>query len=54
MKIKKRLRSRKGQRGYLPGRVRITVTIKNGEGRELKLSTEARIQMSEQLLLSPT
>jgi prepilin-type N-terminal cleavage/methylation domain-containing protein len=43
-----------GQRGYLPSRVRITITYKNGEGKELKLSTEARVQMQEQLLLSPT
>jgi prepilin-type N-terminal cleavage/methylation domain-containing protein len=43
-----------GQRGYLPSRVRITITYKNGEGKELKLTTEARVQMQEQLLLSPT
>jgi prepilin-type N-terminal cleavage/methylation domain-containing protein len=43
-----------GQRGYLPTRARITLTYKNGEGRELKLTTEARFQMQEQLLLSPT
>jgi hypothetical protein len=34
--------------------VRITITYKNGEGKELKLTTEARVQMQEQLLLSPT
>jgi prepilin-type N-terminal cleavage/methylation domain-containing protein len=43
-----------GQRGFLPSRVRITITYKNGEGKELKLTTEARVQMQEQLLLSPT
>lgn len=43
-----------GQRGYLPSRARITVTTKNGEGREMKLSTEARFQMTEQLTLSPS
>jgi prepilin-type N-terminal cleavage/methylation domain-containing protein len=43
-----------GQRGFLPSRVRITLTYKNGEGREMKIVTEARIQMQEQLLLSPT
>ena len=43
-----------GNRGYLPSRVRITLTYKNSEGKELKLSTEARVYMQEQLLLSPT
>jgi hypothetical protein len=43
-----------GQRGYLPTRVRITLTYKSGEGKELKISTEARVYMQEQLLLQPS
>jgi prepilin-type N-terminal cleavage/methylation domain-containing protein len=43
-----------GQRGYLPTRVRITLTYKTSEGKELKLTTEARVQMQEQLSLSPS
>ncbi len=43
-----------GQRGYLPSRARITITTKNSEGRDVKLSTEARFQMQEQLTLSPS
>ncbi|HEY6035860.1 MAG TPA: type II secretion system protein GspJ [Kofleriaceae bacterium] len=43
-----------GQRGILPSRVRITVTFKNGAGKEVKLVTEARIMMQEQLNFSPT
>jgi prepilin-type N-terminal cleavage/methylation domain-containing protein len=43
-----------GQRGFLPSRVRITLTIKNGSGKDIKLVTEARIWMQEQLNFSPT
>jgi len=43
-----------GQRGQLPSRVRITVTFKNGAGKEVKLVTEARVMMQEQLNFSPT
>ncbi|MFT3692147.1 MAG: type II secretion system protein GspJ [Kofleriaceae bacterium] len=42
-----------GQKGYLPSRVKITVTYMQA-GREVKLSTQARVQMSEMLLLNPT
>jgi hypothetical protein len=43
-----------GQRGMLPSRVRITVTFKNGEGKDVKIVTEARVMMQEQLNFSPT
>ena len=43
-----------GQRGWLPSRVRITLTIKNADGEDIKLSTQARITMQEALLFSPT
>jgi type II secretory pathway component PulJ len=43
-----------GQRGWLPSRVKITLTVKNGEGKDIKLVTEARILMQEQLNFSPT
>jgi len=43
-----------GQRGLLPSRVRITVTFKNGEGKDIKIVTEARVMMQEQLNFSPT
>lgn len=42
-----------GQRGMLPSRVRITVTTKNAEGRDMKMSTQARIMMQEPLTFSP-
>jgi general secretion pathway protein J len=42
-----------GQRGMLPSRVRITITVKNSEGRDVKLSTQARIMMQEPLLANP-
>jgi prepilin-type N-terminal cleavage/methylation domain-containing protein len=42
-----------GQRGMLPSRVRITVTLKSPEGNDIKLSTEARIMMQEPLVFSP-
>jgi hypothetical protein len=43
-----------GQKGWLPSRVRITVTIKNADGSDLKFTTQARIMMQEALLFSPT
>lgn len=38
-----------GQKGTLPSRVRITVTFKDINGKETKLSTQARILMQEPL-----
>jgi general secretion pathway protein J len=38
-----------GQRGWLPSRVRITVTIKGFDDKDYKLVTEARILMQEAL-----
>jgi general secretion pathway protein J len=43
-----------GQRGMLPSRVRITITVKNADGRDVKLSSQARIMMQEPLLYSPS
>jgi prepilin-type N-terminal cleavage/methylation domain-containing protein len=43
-----------GQRGWLPSRVKITLTVKNADGSNIKLSTQARIMMQEQLNFSPT
>ena len=43
-----------GQRGMLPSRVRITVTLKSPDGKDIKLTTQARIPMQEQLNFSPT
>jgi prepilin-type N-terminal cleavage/methylation domain-containing protein len=43
-----------GQRGWLPSRVKITVTLKPAEGTDIKLTTQARIMMQEALLFSPT
>lgn len=43
-----------GQRGMLPSRVRITVTVKAPDGHDLKLTTQARILMQEPLNFSPT
>jgi general secretion pathway protein J len=42
-----------GQKGYLPSRVRITITVKAGDGRDIKLTTEARIFMQEPLVTNP-
>jgi general secretion pathway protein J len=42
-----------GQRGWLPTRVRITLTVK-GQDHEIKLVTQARIRMQEMLNFSPT
>jgi general secretion pathway protein J len=38
-----------GQKGWLPSRVRITVTIKDNENKDYKLTTQARILMQEPL-----
>ncbi|HEY5924537.1 MAG TPA: type II secretion system protein GspJ [Kofleriaceae bacterium] len=43
-----------GQKGWLPSRVRITLTLKNVDGDDIKLSTQARIMMQEALVFSPT
>ena len=36
-------------RGWLPTRVRITITVKDGRGQDYKLSTQARVLMQEAL-----
>jgi prepilin-type N-terminal cleavage/methylation domain-containing protein len=38
-----------GQRGWLPSRVRITIVVKDKEDHDYKLTTQARIRMSEPL-----
>ena len=38
-----------GQKGWLPGRVRITITTKGPDDKEYKLMTEARLWMQEAL-----
>lgn len=38
-----------GQKGWLPSRVRITVTIKDAQGKDYKMTTQARILMQEPL-----
>lgn len=38
-----------GEKNTLPGRVRITLTVKDGQGEPYKLTTEARILMQEPL-----
>jgi len=43
-----------GQRGQLPTRVRITLTVKGPDGQDIKLTTEARILMQEMLNFSPS
>jgi type II secretory pathway component PulJ len=43
-----------GQRGWLPSRVRITVTTKGPDDKEVKLMTEARIWMQELLKFTIT
>lgn len=43
-----------GQKNMLPSRVRITVTLKTPDGKDIKLSTQARIPMQEPLLFSPS
>lgn len=42
-----------GQRGWLPSRVKITLTVKGAEDKDLKFTTQARIVMQEALLYSP-
>lgn len=39
-----------GQRGWLPSRVRITVTIKDDHDKDYKLTTQARILMQEPVM----
>lgn len=43
-----------GQRGWLPSRVKITLTVKGSNGDDVELSTQARITMQEPLNFSPT
>ncbi len=43
-----------GQRGMLPYRVRITISVKDTDGKSIKYTSEARIMMQEALLFSPT
>ena len=43
-----------GQRGWLPSRVKITLTVKGIDGNDVALSTQARITMQEPLNFSPT
>lgn len=38
-----------GQKGWLPSRVRITITTKTPDGKEIKLQSQARIWMQETL-----
>jgi type II secretory pathway component PulJ len=42
-----------GEKGKLPERVRITVTVKNSRGDEIKRTTQARIEMLEKLEAKP-
>lgn len=42
-----------GQRGWLPSRVLITITVKGAEDHDIKLTTQARVMMQEALLFSP-
>jgi type II secretory pathway component PulJ len=42
-----------GQRGYLPTRVKITLTVKAADGHDIKLTTQARISMQEALVATP-
>src|SRR5690606_14540261 len=43
-----------GQRGWLPSRVKITLTVKGTDGKDIKHTTQARIMMQEALLFSPS
>ncbi|HEX5063798.1 MAG TPA: type II secretion system protein GspJ [Kofleriaceae bacterium] len=43
-----------GQRGWLPSRVKITLTVKGADDQDIKFTTQARIVMQEPLLFSPT
>jgi hypothetical protein len=38
-----------GQKGWLPSRVRITITVKGPDDKDVKLSTQARLWMQEVL-----
>jgi prepilin-type N-terminal cleavage/methylation domain-containing protein len=42
-----------GQRGWLPGRVRITLTIKDQNDKDYKLTTQARVLMQEPVITKP-
>ena len=42
-----------GQRGMLPSRVRITLIVKSPDGKDIKLTTQARVLMQEMLNFSP-
>lgn len=43
-----------GEKGMLPSRVKITVTVKDAKGDPVKYSTQARITMQEPLTFNPT
>jgi prepilin-type N-terminal cleavage/methylation domain-containing protein len=43
-----------GQRGWLPSRVRITLTVRGPDGKDLKYITQAGVHMQEPLLFSPS
>ncbi len=43
-----------GQKGWLPSRVRITITFKGADGKDTKLTSQARIWMQEQLVNTGT
>ncbi|MEO8705331.1 MAG: type II secretion system protein GspJ [Kofleriaceae bacterium] len=42
-----------GQKGWLPTRVRVTVTIQGANGKDYKLTSQARILMQEPLVFLP-
>lgn len=42
-----------GQRGWLPSRVKIAITVKDATDKDYTLTTQARILMQEPLLFSP-
>ena len=42
-----------GQRGWLPSRVRITLTVAGPGGKPIKLTTQARLMMQETLNFAP-
>jgi prepilin-type N-terminal cleavage/methylation domain-containing protein len=42
-----------GEKGRLPERVRITLTVKNPRGDEIKRTTQARIEMQEKVQANP-
>jgi general secretion pathway protein J len=43
-----------GQRGWLPSRVRITLTVHGPDGKDLKFTTQSRVHMQEPLQFSPS